>query len=196
MQTFEQNNFTKKIVVVTNLLDNFSKCLEAVNNLCFYIVLSGFSSGAEELNQFKELKSFFNTVSGIYILGVEDLKFIKNNYHNRAAAEIVSWLQDQYISARISYKNGNIYSFLYGGITSDQIGWSEVAESIDSIMIEQQEGLPWQQFYNGRFGYVTSFSPANERVKLFTHSCSAGLSLGESCLVTFNENGVENIKYY
>lgn len=198
MEKFVQENFNRQLVAIGNICNNYKACLDVIEELSFYILIGGIRI-ASIFEDIENIKNFLKKANGIYIIGTDDLQFIKENYHDSSKYELISWIESQNLYATISLVNRNIFTFLYGGVTSDIKCWADMSTSFDVALIKNAKidgaKRSWHTAYNGRFGQICSHNNASTQVDLFIHSSSIGLTTGASSIVTFDNNGINNINY-
>lgn len=138
-----------------------------------------YKSKSEVTKRIQEIQAFSESHKSFYVLGDEDLLFMKDSYVSHADA--YDWFNQQSITIRFTYKNNSNVMVVHGGIPTK----NKTLESLDNdleLIFESKSSnakKKWHKTYDGRFGYVVSSHPPVQSDKAEIHNHS--MSLDSQC---------------
>ncbi len=124
------------------------------------------------------LRSFCDAKRCFYVLGDKDLLYMKQIVNSHADTH--DWLSQQKKALRFSFANNTNLVIVHGGILPSHKDWKELQTDPESSFVTNFNEKPWQESYDGRFGYVISSHPVHEEVKFYNNSLSLDTLCHES----------------
>ena len=142
-RTYEARDVVEDFAVVSNFWD-VQNLLNLKGKKCF--IFGSLSDGNSEskISDLKKLGSNY-----IYVLDLNDLKFITNPNNLVDNLITVQWLQQQNVSVSVTFRNQNRYVVTSGPIPAGEKNWDKIKNNVHFVNYKEH----WLKSYDGRFGY-------------------------------------------
>lgn len=143
-----------------------------------------------------QLRSFCDERRALYVIGDKDLVYMKRIVNSHA--DTYDWLGQQKKVFRFSFANNTNLVVVHGGILPTHKTWQEIQTDPEAVFLNKIDGKPWQESYDGRFGYVISSHPTTKEVKFYNNCLSLDTECFESdklATQVFGPNGAGETFY-